>query len=105
MHAEYKIQGNKVQQLMTSRSSCRTTMMSQDCFTCSSLNFLRERGKRDRCCSQRDYTSGCSHRYTLPVFNTDDACLSHSVSTEGYNICPFKINKAPYMVWNSVRKL
>lgn len=38
-------------------------------------------------------------------FNTDDACLSHSVSTEGYNIPPFKINKAPYVVWNSVRKL
>lgn len=32
MHAEYKIRGNKVQQLMTSRSSCRTTMMSQNCF-------------------------------------------------------------------------
>lgn len=105
MHAEYKIRGNKVQQLMTSRSSCRTTLMSQNRFTCSSLNFLHERGKTDRCCSGRDYTSGCSHRHTLPVFNTDDARLSHSVSNEGYNIPPFKINKAPYMVWNSVRKL
>lgn len=105
MHAEYKIQGNKVQQLMTSRSSCRTIMMSQNCFTCSSLNFLCERGKTDICCFRRDYISGCSHRYTLPVFNTNSACLSHSMSTEGYNISPFKINKAPYMVWNSLRKL
>lgn len=105
MRAEYKIQGNKVQQLMTSRSSCRTTVMSQNCLTCSSLNFLYEKGRTGRCCSRRDYTAGFSHKYTLPVFNSGDACLSHSVNTEGYNIPPFKISKAPYMVWNSLRKL
>lgn len=102
MHAEYKIQGNKVPQLMTSRSSCRTTVMSQNCLT---LNFLYEKGRTGRCCSRRDYTSGFSHRYTLPVFNIGGACLSQSVNTEGYNIPPFKINKVPYMVWNSLRKL
>lgn len=105
MHAEYKIQGNKVQQLMTSRSSCRTTVMSENCLTCSSLNFLYEKGRTGRCCSRRDYTFGFSHRYTLPVFNSADACLSHTVNTEGYNIPPFKISKAPSMVWNSLRKL
>lgn len=105
MHAEYKIQGNKVQQLMTSRSSCRTTVMSENCLTCSSLNFLYEKGRTGRCCSRRDYTFGFSHRYTLPVFNNADACLSHTVNTEGYNIPPFKISKTPSMVWNSLRKL
>lgn len=94
MRAEYKIRGNKVQQLMTSRSSCRTTMMSQNCFTCFSLNFLCERGKSDRR-SRRGYTSGCIHRYTLPFFNTDSSGLLQSVRLKVITSLLLKLTKCP----------
>lgn len=80
MHAEYKIQGNKVQQLMTSRSSCRATVMSQNGLTCSSLNFSYEKGRTGRWCSRRDYRLALSTDI-LCLFLTGVMPVYHTVWT------------------------